>query len=281
MEGLILGFWMAYFPSLSPAIWQRLKRAARLLLIPACVAGVPAGAVREAHVHGGIDRSRGGTDDDPGLFHRPGAESNRRVGGHQMGGVTSYSVYLTHALVIHVSLLILDKLHSHSLAVYFPVTFILIALVGGVFYFGVEWTSLRLRDRVAPAAQLRDRFVVSGRFGVVHVVQTHRQCPPQSFGIAVGLQAHWLAGREISRCRRTREDAAQEPHGLAGSDSMPQTVSGCAGEVNRHPRPGHIKIGVQHVIAPAEFLDAGAIGVGDSICSIGSAQPSRMTYPAS
>jgi len=64
--------------------------------------------------------------------------------------LTSYSVYLTHALVIHVSLLILDKLHSHSLAVYFPVTFILIALVGGVFYFGVEWTSLLLRDRVAP-----------------------------------------------------------------------------------------------------------------------------------
>ena len=151
MEGLILGFWMAYFPSMSPGIWQRLKQAARWLLIPACLglACLPLLSDRWMYMAGLTILAVALTTI---LVCLTGRAPNRFAAsaGVKWVALTSYSVYLTHALVIHVGLMILDRMHSHSLAVYFPLTIALIAAVGATFYFVVEWTSLRLRDRVAP-----------------------------------------------------------------------------------------------------------------------------------
>jgi len=64
--------------------------------------------------------------------------------------LTSYSVYLTHALMIHLAYRVISAASFLPRAVYFPVACAFIAVGGWIFYVGIERTSLVLRDRWAP-----------------------------------------------------------------------------------------------------------------------------------
>jgi len=151
MDGLILGFWMAFFPSMAPAYWQRLRVAAQWLLLPACaaLACLPLLSSTQMYIAGLAVLAVALTVI---LVFITGRQPNWFAGSLLIKWValTSYSVYLTHALAIHFSLLILDRLRAKSLAQYIPLTCCVIAVAGVVFYFAVEWISLRLRDRLAP-----------------------------------------------------------------------------------------------------------------------------------
>jgi peptidoglycan/LPS O-acetylase OafA/YrhL len=59
----------------------------------------------------------------------------------------SYSVYLTHALMIHAARWILDVVPAIPWPVYFPLALSLVGTVGAIFYAGVERTAIVLRDR--------------------------------------------------------------------------------------------------------------------------------------
>jgi len=64
---------------------------------------------------------------------------------------TSYSVYLTHALVIHACLLLFGSSLGHLTLAYLIVEVGAILLVGWIFYRLVELPSMRVRERLAPA----------------------------------------------------------------------------------------------------------------------------------
>lgn len=64
--------------------------------------------------------------------------------------ITSYSIYLTHALSIHIALEAVKKLSINPLLSYFPVTLILIASISTMFYFVFEKSSLVLRELLWP-----------------------------------------------------------------------------------------------------------------------------------
>jgi len=151
MDGLILGFWMAYFPSMAPDHWQRLRLAANWLLLPACaaLACLPLLSTTAMYTAGFAILAVALTVI---LVYLTGRKPNWFAGSSAIKWValTSYSVYLTHALAIHFSLLILGRMHTKSMAIYVPLTCGVIAVAGGLFYLGVERTSLRLRDRLAP-----------------------------------------------------------------------------------------------------------------------------------
>jgi peptidoglycan/LPS O-acetylase OafA/YrhL len=64
--------------------------------------------------------------------------------------ITSYSMYLTHALAIHIALQVIHILGVNPWVSYFPVTLILIAAGSTIFYFMFEKSSIALRDRLWP-----------------------------------------------------------------------------------------------------------------------------------
>lgn len=64
--------------------------------------------------------------------------------------LSSYFVYLTHSLMIHVARLLMGKIPGLGWGVYFPLALLLVAAGGAVCYFGVERTAIHLRDRWVP-----------------------------------------------------------------------------------------------------------------------------------
>jgi peptidoglycan/LPS O-acetylase OafA/YrhL len=64
--------------------------------------------------------------------------------------LSSYSVYLTHSLMIHLARLIMEKAPGLHWLAYFPLSLMVVAAGGAFFYFFVERSSIRLRDRWVP-----------------------------------------------------------------------------------------------------------------------------------
>jgi peptidoglycan/LPS O-acetylase OafA/YrhL len=64
--------------------------------------------------------------------------------------LASYSVYLTHPLMLHVARRISAAMPAWQTTLYFPVAIALIAGAGAAFYFAVEKSSIQLRDRWVP-----------------------------------------------------------------------------------------------------------------------------------
>jgi len=64
--------------------------------------------------------------------------------------LSSYSVYLTHSLMIHIARLIIVRLPDSVWGIYFPIAFLLIAAGGSFCFFGVERPAIQLRDRWVP-----------------------------------------------------------------------------------------------------------------------------------
>ncbi|MCX6954313.1 MAG: acyltransferase family protein, partial [Verrucomicrobia bacterium] len=152
LEGLVLGFWAAYIQAADPALWARLRRAFPRLLAPALVllALSPAVPGRVFYVMGFtllalIFLIVVGSAAVMPAWSFPGDATVGRL------ARISYSVYLTHSLVIHVA----RKLAPHAGAwvepVYWPLVLGAVVLVGYAFHRAVEQPCLALRDRVLPA----------------------------------------------------------------------------------------------------------------------------------
>jgi peptidoglycan/LPS O-acetylase OafA/YrhL len=148
MEGLLLGFWAAYLPTFMPATWSFLKGRSSWLVV---------GSILELGIFVTLPQlwtyrvgltllSLGFVSLLVFLVGRtPGAITKSTL--VNWIAVGSYSVYLTHALMIHVARRILESIPSLAWFLYFPVALGLVVTGGGFFYFVAERTSIKLRDR--------------------------------------------------------------------------------------------------------------------------------------
>jgi peptidoglycan/LPS O-acetylase OafA/YrhL len=63
--------------------------------------------------------------------------------------LTSYSVYLTHSLALHVAVAVMRRVPSLPAAAYFPLALLAIGVSGWLFWRAFEVTSIDLRERLA------------------------------------------------------------------------------------------------------------------------------------
>jgi len=151
LEGLVLGFWAAKLPVMNPAAWLKLKRWSSRLL-PVCVVGL---AILPCFSD--LVRYRAGLSilaiSLTGIViflvgRRPLWIA--RLAATRWIALTSYSVYLTHVLMFHIALTVLNKMSSVPRATFFPLGLALTAAGGFAFYWLIERGSLILRDRLSP-----------------------------------------------------------------------------------------------------------------------------------
>jgi peptidoglycan/LPS O-acetylase OafA/YrhL len=150
-EGLALGFWASFLPFMAGRWWLWLRQYSRWLFWGGWLLLAPlpfysdmlmyrlgytelAAAITMIMLHL--------TGRNPGWIAR-----SRAV--HWIA-LTSYSVYLTHTLMIHAALEVITRVPSLPAAVFFPLSLVLIATGGALFYLAFERSSLLLRARFAP-----------------------------------------------------------------------------------------------------------------------------------
>lgn len=151
MEGLLLGFWLAHEQVNSPQRWGILKRMSPWVLAVAAATLIALQFVAEVWMY-----RLGLTVLAVGLAAMLVLLVERKVGrfttAHWVRAVAqaSFSVYLTHPLMIHVARKFMAMFQYIPWQGYFPVVFLLIVLAGAAFYFCVECTSIFLRDLWVP-----------------------------------------------------------------------------------------------------------------------------------
>ena len=151
LEGLVLGFWAAYLSVSQPERWARLARWLPRLTAPAIAAvllspfvpshlfydwGFTALAVAFLVITGWAAETP--------AWRLPAATAIRRLAG------MSYSIYLTHSLMLHVARVVAARCPAGIEFVYWPLALVLILAAGYGFSVLVEKSSLRLRDRLVP-----------------------------------------------------------------------------------------------------------------------------------
>lgn len=151
MEGLILGFWLSYMHATSPDLWNMVRRAVPGIIGCAALAIIVIvnvggewryriePSVLSVGIAGVLIKMSGGTRQRFALLPiwKPVA-------------LASYSLYLTHPLMIHVARKLMEKMPALHWSVYFPVVLVLTAGCGVVFYWSVERPSILARDRWIP-----------------------------------------------------------------------------------------------------------------------------------
>jgi peptidoglycan/LPS O-acetylase OafA/YrhL len=151
MEGLLLGFWASYLMTLKPWSWSIARRISPwlsafcgIILAFLCFladiwmyrVGLTVLALGLCGLLVFV------TDRKPGVI-----VSSRLV---KWVALASYSVYLTHPLMLHVARRVSAAIPACQTWLYFPVALALIVGGGAAFYFAVERTSIQLRDRWVP-----------------------------------------------------------------------------------------------------------------------------------
>jgi peptidoglycan/LPS O-acetylase OafA/YrhL len=150
MEGLILGFFAAILPY-HTVIWSKTRRLTIALIVPAIVVMISLAIWPALWMY-----RIGYTVLAATLLIVVVYFAQRRdfwiarTCAIKWLALTSYSVYLTHALMIHVSRLMMQQLPMFPVATYYLIAGITIATGGVLFYFAVERTSIQMRDRLAP-----------------------------------------------------------------------------------------------------------------------------------
>jgi peptidoglycan/LPS O-acetylase OafA/YrhL len=151
VEGLLLGFGMAYLANLRPRTWSMSARISPWIIAASGTALTAFFFLPDVYMY-----RLGLTVLAFGLCAVLVFLVNRRAGAFASSAVVksvalaSYSVYLTHALVIHVAVSLSAAVPFWRTFVYFVVGSALIAGAGAAFYFAVEKTSIQLRDRWVP-----------------------------------------------------------------------------------------------------------------------------------
>ena len=150
MEGLILGFWLARL-RLEPKTWTKIQRFSGGAL------GVCTLALFLVSLAGPILMYRIGltllaAGLASALVFRVDRKPSKLVKSQIVYKIAlaSYSIYLTHALMIHAARSLVDRLPNYLWPAYFPIVITLIAGAGWGFYFFIERTSIQLRDITSP-----------------------------------------------------------------------------------------------------------------------------------
>lgn len=151
LDGLLAGFALAGMSVHQPAAWKFIRRHAGLLMAIS-LGGLSWAALAGA---GGMYRY--------GLFFLPCAVaasiamfSGRVSLGRRTGAcirwiaITSYSVYLTHALMIHAARFVSARFEAFGTAVYFLIVSAAVVAGGFLFFWGVERPCMRLREHLVP-----------------------------------------------------------------------------------------------------------------------------------
>ena len=150
-EGLALGFWASYLPFMAGRWWLWLRQYSRWLFWGGWLLLIPLPLYSDILLYR-LGFTEGAVAVTMILIHLTGRNpvwiaSNSAV---KWIALTSYSVYLTHTLMIHAALEVMDRAPSLPTPVFFPLALALIATGGAFFYLAFERTSLLLRARLAP-----------------------------------------------------------------------------------------------------------------------------------
>ncbi len=151
MEGLLMGFWAAYLLSFQPLLWSAIRKLSPWAMATSASALCALRFLPEARMY-----QIGLTTLALGLCSllvfsvgkAPSLVSASRA--VKWIAVSSYSVYLTHALMIHLARRIIMTRSGLQWWLYFPLVIGLIGAAGAAFYFAVERVSIQLRDRWVP-----------------------------------------------------------------------------------------------------------------------------------
>jgi peptidoglycan/LPS O-acetylase OafA/YrhL len=155
LEGLVLGFWAAFIHATDATLWARCARFFPRLFWPAValLALSPAAPGRLFYVTGFtvlafVFLIVVGCAAVMPAWRFPGDGVLQRL------ARISYSVYLTHSLMIHVARNLAPLAGSWAEQAYWPLVLGLMVLAGGAFYRLVEHPCLRTRDRLIPARRM-------------------------------------------------------------------------------------------------------------------------------
>jgi peptidoglycan/LPS O-acetylase OafA/YrhL len=148
-EGLMLGVVAAAISAFQPAQWKRIKRIARWLAIPGILIFLSMSVWPES-----MRYAAGYTvlaliwvtllaavESEPAIL---GADSKLIYA----IAISSYSVYLIHAIALHLVSQVVNRLHISSSILHLAIAIVGIVISGGVFYFCIERTAIQLRDRL-------------------------------------------------------------------------------------------------------------------------------------
>ena len=153
MEGLLLGFWVAYLPVFEPGPWAALARRSGALLAGSglLLATVPALSFLWQYRLGMTMLAIGLTGCLVALVNRPaGRIASSPV--IRAIAISSYSLYLTHPLMLHVAVSVIHRAPSLPWTLYFPLAALLSAAAGATFYLMIERPAIVLRDRLVARA---------------------------------------------------------------------------------------------------------------------------------
>lgn len=154
-EGLILGFILSYISTYLPGDFRLLHRASPTVLVSSLALMILLGFVNPRIQYAFWSTALS-------LFFssllvvlvscKEIGASNRLTG---PVAITSYSIYLTHALAIHAARVFYTRFSEVGCIAYFLAMFMIVAASWTIFYYGVERTSVRIRDAYWPRRTTR------------------------------------------------------------------------------------------------------------------------------
>jgi peptidoglycan/LPS O-acetylase OafA/YrhL len=150
MEGLILGFFAAYLPHYRPSIFAQVQQWCGKLFWPSCIILAMLPFWSEALMYQ-LGLSVLAVTLCVILIALEGREPGRLARSRIVYwiAVTSYSVYLTHTLMIHLATLAVEQLGLPEY-LFYVLASTAIVLTGAVFYLACERLSIAIRERVVP-----------------------------------------------------------------------------------------------------------------------------------
>jgi len=154
LDGLVLGFWASYVHACQPWAWARFARCARWLWMPALGLLMLSPAIPDAAFYcwgptlmAVIFLVIIGIAVVAPSWRLPAPAAVQRLAG------MSYSIYLTHSLVIHIARAAALRGGAWAEAIYWPLALVTIVGVGWTFCRLVEIPSMRWRDRLVPSVR--------------------------------------------------------------------------------------------------------------------------------
>lgn len=151
MEGLLLGFWLAFLSIKRSTAWPLAVRLSIGIIVGSVLMLAVAQYVSARWMYGiGYSTLALGLAGVLVFMIERKAGRIARWPWIKAVALASYSLYLTHPLMIHMARALMAKWPGMPLWLYFPLVLAMISVGGTVFYFAVERTSILLRDRWAP-----------------------------------------------------------------------------------------------------------------------------------
>lgn len=154
MGGLLAGFWLAYIKAYEDKSWRRVCQWAPQVAVAALAATAVAvlhGGLEYAYINALVTLSFAAT-----LAARVGRAPQQPSRVVRTTAEMSYSLYLTHALVIHVARVLAAKAPTNVANVLYLASVLpLIYLAGTAFFRFIEAPSLLWREKFAPQSPTR------------------------------------------------------------------------------------------------------------------------------